>query len=427
MQPNPFEYGNPITDPAKFFGRQSELNQIRDRLYQMASTSVVGERRIGKTSLLRIFTVPEVATKLGLGEDYVFCYVDWQGFDQIQPVQFWELVLTELANKFKDPTGLAEIKGLLENQGIDEFSLRRLFAKLKPTRMVLLFDEFDTVVRNPNLTASFYGTLRHLAQHYSLALVTASIRELYYYCINEQIGSSPFFNIFANLVVEPFHEHECQELVTAYLKETGVDFSETELKYLFEMSGGFPSLLQIACHSLFYAYLDKSLQKDPDARQFQVAEYFRREGNPHFAYYWKNSEEGEKILLALFALLHLKGEKQLSEAGIKELYPRYQQSLLALRSRSMILQTNGNYRIFSPVFAQWIFGELTDISQKGEATLDEWLKEYEKGLATKGYERVRELILKVNPKYWKMLGKILLDAKNQQIIKDLLEKLKQVF
>jgi hypothetical protein len=427
MQPNPFEYGNPITDPAKFFGRQTELNQLRDRLYQMASTSLVGERRIGKTSLLRIFTVPEVTAKLGLGENYVFCYIDWQGFSQIQPKEFWGLMLAELASKFKDSPGLAEIEGMLESQAIDEFSLRRLFAKLKPTPMVFLFDEFDTIIRNPNLSESFYGTLRHLAQHYSLALVTASTRELYYYCISDQIQSSPFFNIFANLIVQPFNESECQELVTAYLEDTGMTFSETELKHLIEMSGGFPSLLQIACYLLFNAYLDKEMQKDAGDRQFYVTQNFLREANPHLAYYWKNSEDGEKILLALFALLRLKGEKQVSEEAIKELYPRYQKGLLALRSRSIILQANGNYRIFSPVFAQWIFGELTDISQKAEVTLDEWLAEYEKSVVAKGYERVRETIQKVNPQYWKMLGKILLDAKNQQVLKELLEKLKQVF
>jgi hypothetical protein len=427
MQPNPFEYGNPITDPAKFFGRHSELNQIRDRLYQMSSTSVVGERRIGKTSLLRIFTVPEVTAKLGLGENYIFCYIDWQGFGQIQPKEFWELTLAELASRFKEPGGLAEIKSMLESQAIDEFSLRRLFAKLKPAPMVFLFDEFDTIIRNPNLSESFYGTLRHLAQHYSLALVTASARELYYYCVNDQIASSPFFNIFANLVVQPFHERECRELVMAYLRVTGVSFSEAELMYLFEMSGGFPTLFQTACYLLFNAHTDKELQGDAAARQLFVTENFRREANPHFAYYWKNSEEGEKILLALFALLRLKGERQLSEEAIRELYPRYQKSLLVLRTRSMILQANGNYRIFSPVFAQWIFSELTDVSQKGGISLDEWLEEYEKGVVTKGYERVRETLQKINPQYWKMLGRILLDAKNHQTIKELLEKLKQVF
>ena len=52
---NPFSYGNPIRDPARFHGRQAELRQIVNRLRSSAreSTSIVGERRIGKTSLLK--------------------------------------------------------------------------------------------------------------------------------------------------------------------------------------------------------------------------------------------------------------------------------------------------------------------------------------------------------------------------------------
>jgi len=113
MQPNPFEYGNPITDAAKFFGRQGEINQIRDRLYHMASTSVVGERRIGKTSLLKIFTVAEMVARLGFDESFVFCYIDWQGFDQIEPERFWQIVLSEfrllleeLGERRKDSPGV---------------------------------------------------------------------------------------------------------------------------------------------------------------------------------------------------------------------------------------------------------------------------------------------------------------------------------
>jgi len=55
MHPNPFSFGNPIRDPQRFIGRRSDLQQIVDRLRSSAheSTSVVGERRIGKTSLLK--------------------------------------------------------------------------------------------------------------------------------------------------------------------------------------------------------------------------------------------------------------------------------------------------------------------------------------------------------------------------------------
>jgi len=154
---------------------------------------------------------------------------------------------------------------------------------------------------------------------------------------------------------------------------------------------------------------------------------FGKSCSPNFGYYWKNSEKGEKILLVLFALFNAKKERELSEKVIGEVYSRYRQSLPTLRSRSMILQTNGKYRLFSPVFAEWILGELTDVSQPADSSLNEWLGEYEKGAVTKGFDRVRETIQRVNPRYWKMFGNIFLEAKNRHIIKDLLEMLKQAF
>ena len=68
MSANPFTFGNPIRDPARFYGRVEDIRQIVNRLRSSAheSTSVVGERRIGKTSLLKHLDNPEVAAGLGL-------------------------------------------------------------------------------------------------------------------------------------------------------------------------------------------------------------------------------------------------------------------------------------------------------------------------------------------------------------------------
>ena len=50
---NPFTYGNPISDPKRFVGRRREVEQVYMRLRnaEFESSSIVGERRSGKTSL----------------------------------------------------------------------------------------------------------------------------------------------------------------------------------------------------------------------------------------------------------------------------------------------------------------------------------------------------------------------------------------
>ena len=46
---NPFTNRGVITDPANFFGRGAEIDELVARLRTMQSTAIVGERRIGKS------------------------------------------------------------------------------------------------------------------------------------------------------------------------------------------------------------------------------------------------------------------------------------------------------------------------------------------------------------------------------------------
>ncbi|MCJ7618639.1 MAG: ATP-binding protein, partial [Anaerolineae bacterium] len=109
MISNPFSYGNPIRDPHRFYGRRWEVQQIVGRLLSSAveSTSVVGERRMGKTSLLNYISHPQVAPTLGLTADkYVLVYLDFQGLADITPTRFWQRVLGKMARTLED----AELK-----------------------------------------------------------------------------------------------------------------------------------------------------------------------------------------------------------------------------------------------------------------------------------------------------------------------------
>jgi len=49
---NPFVNRSMIKTPGEFVGRAREVKSILDRVVKMQCSSVVGERRIGKSSLL---------------------------------------------------------------------------------------------------------------------------------------------------------------------------------------------------------------------------------------------------------------------------------------------------------------------------------------------------------------------------------------
>ena len=67
-----FTIGNYINNPEKFYGREEEIRTIVNRLKSMQATSIVGKRRIGKSSLL-YHLYQAVPQKIG-NDSYQFIY-----------------------------------------------------------------------------------------------------------------------------------------------------------------------------------------------------------------------------------------------------------------------------------------------------------------------------------------------------------------
>ena len=184
MRSNPFTCGNPISDPRRFFGRSREVEQIFGRLRngEFESSSVVGDRRMGKTSLLNYLADPGVRVAYGLGpERYSFVYVDLQMVDEAMgPEQLWRRLLMLMRRQCMDH-GIAGILARLERcERLDRFDLDELFQEVddRGEHVVFLRDEFERITANANFEPDFYFGLRSLMIHHELALVTSSRLEL---------------------------------------------------------------------------------------------------------------------------------------------------------------------------------------------------------------------------------------------------------
>lgn len=71
---NPFTIRGALQRPEEFAGRAAELNDIITRLRSMQSCSVVGERRIGKSSLL--YHLSQTGAQRIGDENYRFLYIE---------------------------------------------------------------------------------------------------------------------------------------------------------------------------------------------------------------------------------------------------------------------------------------------------------------------------------------------------------------
>jgi AAA+ ATPase superfamily predicted ATPase len=410
MTTNPFTFGNPIRDPARFYGRKGDIRQIVNRLLSTAheSTSTVGERRIGKTSLLYHLSKPDVAASHGLNKDaYCLVYIDFQGLTDITPQRFWQRILHKMSRSICEPSLVPSIDELQKREDFDLFDLEDLFERinLSGLTVVLFMDEFEYVTQNPNFGADFFGGLRALAIHYDLALVTATRRELVDLCHSEEIKGSPFFNIFANVVLKPFTMAEVHELIDGYVKGKPFAFSPEENALALRLGGGHPFFVQIAG----YYIVDGKMQglRDEQLVAYVAAE-FDQQADPHFEYYWSHCSESEKItLLVTLALSQQKPTKKTIPTleNLIQLHSRARLDIPPLQRRGLVVEADGKYSLLSQGLERWIAREITSTpeEQETQASVEAWLA----GGGHESLQPVKGVLPTFKKKYWPVVGNIL--------------------
>jgi DNA-binding CsgD family transcriptional regulator len=356
MTINPFTYGNPISDARRFVGRESQVDQVFSRLrnVEFESSSLVGERRIGKTSLLYHIADPQVRRSHGLPPDeYFFVYVDLALIDATTtPTRLWQYLLRQMMPHLSPADAEWLHAVLADANALDNFTLAEVFDRLDAQRrhVVLLLDEFENVTRNENFSPDFFYSLRSLAIHHRLALITSSRRELIELTHSNEIRSSPFFNIFANINVRLLSREDAHALIVNALSETGVQFSEAELETIVRVAGPHPFFLQTASHFMFQAYVSRV---NAALRQAYWMDRFSAEARPHLSEYWRHCEEREKIVLAALACLQ-ENRTRITTAQVEEFLGRSERVIAQLDKHALVIPQGDGFVPFSALFGELI-------------------------------------------------------------------------
>ena len=373
MSQNPFTYGRPISKSERFIGRSAELHRILSRLRNQAfeSSSIIGDRRIGKTSLLKI-----LGQKVQ-GDGMIPVYLDLQMIQaKHTPRDFWEQVLRRLARRVRDDEIKGFIQALRKEESIESFDLDDLFRDLEEAGLsiVLLLDEFEHVAGNTNFEPDFFSALRALAIHHRLALVTTSYTDLSTLSHSDEVRASPFFNIFGSIYQSSFTLEEAEQLIDHYVEGTGIYFTKKDRQFLASIAGTHPYYLQIGGNLLFDAYRYFL----PDKPYAEVRRRFADEAEDTLQYSWRHTTDAEKISLTVLALLGLAENDDVPAGFSKERLSDYYQKaayiLNHLVRRGLVLEQDGKYALFSTVFAEWIRNELCN-RQTTSQTYEEWLNQ----------------------------------------------------
>ncbi len=336
---NPYTPGSPVDEASMFFGRAIELSEIRAFLNGGQSISIVGPHRIGKTSLMRHLTRASAASAQGKGADNLLVYISCQALSSSTHDVIFDCFCAEMAAALHaqelDPEPALEAGISAPARAVFEAAVRKL--NLRGLRVVLMLDDFEQLTMNPHLDVNFYNALRSAAGRLRLVFLTSSTRplfELAYFENAKKILSSPFFNIFAQLFLGLLTESEARKMVRAPMEAAGIAVSGRLADFIYQLAGGHPFALQIACSHAW----------DHPEDLLEIEQKTVEDLEPYCQNDWQNLSPAEREFLCNPA------EASAKAAG----NPGLTVILRDLTRKCLLVEAGGSYRYPSKAWAEFI-------------------------------------------------------------------------
>ena len=331
---NPYNYNDPITDPDLFIGRGNIINKIFSRIGagRPQSVSLVGEYKIGKTSLLNYIKNKHIQEQY-FSKPGDYCCIFFPVRDHADSV---DAFIDNLCSAVSSDTGINYVHRSV-SECYNWFKDTAESLTKSDRKLILLLDDFNLVTQNNEFPLDFFSFLRSMANNYNVAYVTTSYLDLQQLCVSKDIEESPFFNIFTNITLKAFDSDELNEFI-ARISVNGNEWFKGYIKLIMEYTGNFPFLLQSA-GSLLSDLAKKHNDKTTLEKMFK--ENFIINMQKHFLQIWDHlSEHQQKILETL--------------AKSKKVNPARKYLLQELEQKQLIYLNKRKYYFFSTAFREFI-------------------------------------------------------------------------
>jgi hypothetical protein len=361
LKPNPFTVGEHISDPMKFIGRHQLLESVTQRIRANGNVSIIGERRTGKSSLLRYLSNRDVRRDVWKSEAYIPIYLDFQSPFGDTEKDIWVYLASEISDQMRERSDLEVYSNILKSD-INLFQdgenrspylmLKNTLISLKKDhyRLVLLMDELDQLFGK--VDHSFFTSLRSLID--DLSYVTATRIELSEIEVRPYPTSSTFFSVFITYYLAPFSDEDVRHLIYSYVIDE-LDANSPKLAnwiwgqlgFIREYTGFHPFFVQLLCYLL---YEDSGKSEKTEVTQDKVLRHFEDLAIDHFLYYWDHSTHEERQII--WDIAHNSLKTPINKALLTKLENRCLVYLLLENKDSR--SDFDTPVLFSKSFAKWI-------------------------------------------------------------------------
>jgi hypothetical protein len=248
ITPNVYRAGevlNPKLNQSIFFGRE-KLKQDFSRQVLTASEMplflIYGQRRVGKTSLLKF--LPSL-----LGSRFKLIYQDCQS-ECIQSVQTWLQDLRRLIDKayHQPPINWTAPENWLEAWRQFREYLEQLCQE-QQHRIILAFDEYEALhqllEKFPEQADNLLGAMRHFSQHQN-QVVFLFVGATQFIDLKNPDWNAYFIQA-VRFPVDYLNASDTEKLIT---EPVDLHYPPTVVQRIIELTQGHPTLVQMCCRNL---------------------------------------------------------------------------------------------------------------------------------------------------------------------------------
>jgi len=356
--PNPYATGRPLVPGSPVFvGREDVFAFVKEKITEGQIVVLVGERRMGKTSLMR-----QLSSQMG--DAWVVAYLDGQGLGVEGGLENW---LADAGLEISRATGyhasLAPAELSSQPGPTFEAFLEQVSGGLdERRRLLVLLDEFEEIeerVSAGDLPPSIFPYLRHLMQFGEAGFLLAGTKRL------ERLSPkywTPLFNIGLYREVGPLDDASARKLIHEPVDDRLI-YDDLAVDKLLRLSGCQPYFLQLLCHALV-THCNRERIAYATSTEVGVAEKEAISlGEAHLRFLWEGaSTEGQAVLSAIAETI-TRGELGTAEAiaarfksvGHHQDNTRLPEILQHLTNLGLVNRsTDGRFRFSADLVRSWI-------------------------------------------------------------------------